>query len=820
MRSLVRPLFCLAALTINAPARAEMANSTLVATGTPEGFDELASARTALVDVYFGDKKVGETLAVTKPGSLQFQTPSEVLQMLPLAVAGPELRSGLSAELPSNAALACSRSSSALCGVLEPDVVGIIYDEDRFRVSVFVNPRFLGVNRIGQKGYLPIPDGALSLTNAVGFNASGTIGEQNFYNLQNRTIIGLGSARIRANTSVASKLGLVVDDLVGEIERKDLRYSAGLFWSPGNEFTGQRRILGAGVGTQFDTSVDQEALHETPLILFLSQPARVELLVDGRLVGSASYPAGNNEIDTSALSDGSYNVVLRIQQANGSVREERRFFVRNNSLPPVGHRIFHVFAGVLANTERNHPISASSTFYYQAATAWRLTDSLAVDVAALGTQHKAMVQVGGWFLKGPARVRAAGLLSSAGDKGALLQVTATDLGPVNISFDLRRIWSADGNPLIPLSRRVETFDGSAPTGVQLANGSYTQATGSVGLRLGDGYLTVVGSYRKDRDLPADYSVGPTINWPVVSRNQLQIVLEASAQRTRTTSAAFVGARISFASGGLNTLSTVGGSFQNGRSGIQTSRSRAVSTFTAQYSHQMEDETLLTYEGGLDRNIDTSAVRGGGTITGRLGNVRANVLHNLEGRGGTQYDLSFQSGFALGAHTSAAWGTRDLEPSAIVVSLDGDAPDAQFSVLVDEVARGRVKAGQRFSLFVPGYRTYKVRLVPVDAPAVSYDTASRDVTLYPGSVKSLSWRAETTFAVFAQAVSPKGSPIANALVQTAKSVSETDENGYFQIDMRRNDQITIGAAEEAPCKVILGNVIVKNDFASLGKVTCQ
>jgi len=185
-----------------------MANSTLVATGTPEGFDELASARTALVDVYFGDKKVGETLAVTKPGSLQFQTPSEVLQMLPLAVAGPELRSGLSTELPSNAALACSRSSSALCGVLEPDVVGIIYDEDRFRVSVFVNPRFLSVNRIGQEGYLPTPDGALSLTNAVGFNASGTIGEQNFYNLQNRTIIGLGSARIRANTSVASKLGL------------------------------------------------------------------------------------------------------------------------------------------------------------------------------------------------------------------------------------------------------------------------------------------------------------------------------------------------------------------------------------------------------------------------------------------------------------------------------------------------------------------------------------------------------------------------------------------------------------------------------------
>lgn len=820
MRSFIRPFFCLAALTINAPAQAGMANASFATTGTPEGFDELASPRTTMVDVYYGDQKVGEALANTKPGTLQFQSPADVVRMLPHVEGEREVRDGLSRELPTNAALVCSRSSSTLCGTLEPDVVGIIYEENRFRVNVFVNPRFLGVLQQTTEGYLPSPDGHLSLTDAFGVNASGTVGRQSFYNFQNRTIVGLGSARIRANTSVASQLGLVVDDLVGEVDHKNLRYSGGLFWSPGNEFTGQRRILGAGVGTQFDTSVDQESLHETPIVVFLSQPARVELLVDGRLVGSASYPAGNNEIDTSALSDGSYNVVLRIQQANGAVREERRFFVRNNALPPVGHRTFHVYAGVLANTERHRPISTSNILYYQAASAWRLTDKLALDAAILGTQQKAMVQLGGWFLKGPARIRAAGLLSSAGDKGALLQMQAAGLGPLNLSFDLRRIWSGDGRPLIPSSQRVETFDGRVPTGVQLATGSYTQATGSVGLRLGDGYLTVVGSYRKDRDRPADYSVGPTLNWPVVSRNQLQIVLEASAQRTRTTSAGFVGARISFNSGALSALSTVGGSFQNGRDSLQPSRSRAVSTFTAQFSHQMADETLITYEGGLDRTVDTSAVRGGGTLNSRLGNVRANVLHNLEGSGGTQYDLSFQSGFALGTASPPAWGARNVEPSAILVSVNGDAPDAQFNVLVDETIRGRVKPGQRFSLFVPSYRSYKVRLAPIDAPAVSFDTAPRDVTLYPGNVKSLQWRAESTFIVFAQALATNGSPIANALVQTAKSVSETDGNGYFQIDMRRGDTITIAKAGETPCNVVLGPFDVRNDLASLGKVTCK
>ena len=46
--------------------------------------------------------------------------------------------------------------------------------------------------------------------------------------------------------------------------------------------------------------------------------------------------AGNNVLDTSGLPDGSYALVLRIHEAGGAVREERRFFVRNAQIAPVG----------------------------------------------------------------------------------------------------------------------------------------------------------------------------------------------------------------------------------------------------------------------------------------------------------------------------------------------------------------------------------------------------------------------------------------------------------------------------------------------------
>ena len=177
------------------------------------------------------------------------------------------------------------------------------------------------------------------------------------------------------------------------------------------------------------------------------------------------------------------------------------------------------------------------------------------------------------------------------------------------------------------------------------------------------------------------------------------------------------------------------------------------------------------------------------MTSNFGNGRVDMLHDLEGGSGTQYDLSFQSGLALSAHGSAL-GARQAEQSAMIVSVEGDAASAQFSVLVDDTPRGRVRVGQSLSLFVPAYHRYRVRLVPVEAGAVDFDAGAREITLYPGNVQSLRWAAQSYFTLIAQAVSPAGAPIVNALVESKKGVAETDANGYFQIDMRRDDPIRI------------------------------
>jgi hypothetical protein len=58
------------------------------------------------------------------------------------------------------------------------------------------------------------------------------------------------------------------------------------------------------------------------------------------------------------------------------------------------------------------------------------------------------------------------------------------------------------------------------------------------------------------------------------------------------------------------------------------------------------------------------------------------------------------------------------------------------------------------------------------------------------------------------------------VETKKGIAETDANGYFQIDMRRDDPITIARDGAPACLVRLPNIAVSNDFASVGKVVCE
>lgn len=819
MRKLGRLALCSVALAAPFAAQASSSSTSLSATfeaetAAPEGFEEIAGEREALVDVYFGGKRIGETRVIASPGSVRLLDPATVAALIPNLESADVVVRSLSGDLPSNAARVCSAQSAAECGRLSPAVAAVIHDEDHFRLDLFVNPKLLAaIDPVGAH-YLAAPEAGLALTDSTGFTLSGGGGHTE-YNLQNRAILAFGNARLRSDSSYSSGFGVVVDNLVAEVDRPDRRYSAGMFWAPGLDLIGQRRIIGAGFGTQFDTRADRETLQGTPLLLFLQQTSRVELLVDGRLIGSRLYDAGNNVLDTAALPDGSYMLTLRVHEAGGGTREERRFFVKNAQIAPLGQPIVFAYAGVLANTRANHIFSPSKRLFYEAGTARRLNRNLALDVAVIGTDQKAILQAGGYFITPLARLRVAALASSKSDKGGFAQLVSSS-GPLAFAFDVRRIWSGDGRPLIPFSIATDSFAGNEPTAAQIGAGSYTQATGSVGVRLGSAYLSMLGSLRKDEGAKSSYSIGPSLAWTMIQRSGVQVTLNADAQRTRETTAAFVGIRLLSTFNGFSTTSSVGHASLRDRIGGD-SVSRQVGSLSGEWFHQAGDRTQLTVGGGLDRSLESTIARAGGTVYSPLGSARGELFHDFEGKqSATQYTLTLQSSAAL-ADGGVGFGGRDLEQSALIAAVDG-APGSNFDLFVDGMPRGRLKGGSSLPVFLQPYRAYKVRLQPIDAPPMSFDSADREVVLYPGNVRQVRWAVEDLFTVFGQAIGSDGKPVADARVESRRSIGQTDSDGYFQIDVGRSDSLVVTPGG-GTCRIALAGAKPRNSYASLGKVKC-
>lgn len=788
--------------------------SSLVA-GAPPGFEDLAAERQLLLDAYYGGKKLGEVRATVIPGQLTFDRPDLVAAMIPETADPAGLAKQLSGSLPTNAGLACGPARDQGCGTLQPETVGIIFDEGRFRVDLFLHPDLLARPDPFAVDYLDRPDNIPSFVSLFGASVSGSSRGDNSWHLQNRTIASIGATRLRSDSSVASRDGLTFDNLSLETDRGDWRYAGGLFWAPGTDLVGRRKLLGIGVSTQLDTRLDKETLMATPLAIFLQQPGRVDLLIDGRLASSRIYPAGNRLIDTANLPNGSYEVVIRVQEDGRPVREERQFFTKGSPVAPVGRPLLSAFAGVLPKSARGLSLQSDNLFY-EASAAYRLNPNWGVDAALLGTQRKAILEGGVTMLNPLLQLRASALVSNEGDHGLLLRASSSGRGPLSFSFDLRKIHSRDGRPLLPVTRSSGTFSEDPEAGFA-DRGSYSQALAILGYRLGQANLRLTGLYRRNASDDASYSLGASAEVPIVRTGRWDLTLQGDARKTDGGFASFIGVRLLMNRGDLSYSGFAGLSQQSGRPDRST---RLVGEAQAAWSRQLDDRSQLSANGALGRDHDGSYVRASAVARMPRANARADFLHQFADHGDTtQYSATLDTGIVM-ADGRFSLAAREMNDTAVMVSVTGGESGQEFEILVDETVRGTVANGTRTVLFLEPYRRYEVRLRPRGELIASFDTAARDVTLYPGSVSGLEWHFKPLFILFGRAVDAAGQPLAEADIDWSGGIGRTDREGYFQIETAGGDELHLSSRDGRTCAAAVPKARPVDGYFSAGDVMCR
>ena len=659
----------------------------------------------------------------------------------------------------------------------------------------------------------------MSVTDAFGGAIAGSGRDGPVYNFQNRLLIGDGDARLRADFSYSSDLGFQTETLAAEADKPGMRYQAGLFWTPGLDFFGQSRIYGVGVSTQTDTRADRDRDAGNLLTLFLPRRSEVDILRDGRLLASRFYEAGNQVLDTGSLPEGAYNLTLRIHEEGGATREMQRFYVKSRSLPPAGQPLYFIEGGILANADPGVLPGTLKGFFSEAGMARRLSDNSAFNATAVGTNRGVLGEIGGTYFSDMAALHAAGVASTNRNFGVLVDGSVTAFAPFYVNIEARKTWGPTVLPINPVGgSQYASFDQVNLTAINQLTGNSTEFGGTLSWIAGAAQLSATGTYLQSPLSPRSYSFGAAINWPFWNSGDLAMTFVANATKSSDGALVYAGLRIQF-NGGDNTVIAEGGAQINHAAGERAQTGMAGS-LTAVHNASDVLASDLTTSASISRNPVQDNAGIGAQLRGPYGFYTAALDRDLSGQNpDTHYAASFVVGGGATAD-GAALGGRDTGESGVIVQLRGSARDVAADVLIDGSPRGRIGIGQTVPIFLPPYRAYSVRLVPVGAPPVDFDTGERLISLYPGNVKTLVWNAEPVVSVFGRAMRGDGLPVAGAQIRGARGPGVTDAQGFFQVDISNATSLILHPDDGPECRINLGRPLANNGYAALGNLVCQ
>jgi len=768
-----------------------------VTASMPADFASLATTQRVVLDVYLADRRLGQYPAEVASDGVR------LLDAQAVAASIPELLD------PAAVVAALARPLPPTCREDACPPITAEYNPAAFRLTLTIAPWMLAV-RGAAADYLDDSASSPSAVDTISLAIAGGGGSGTAYAIRNRLVAGTGALHVLSDLSLSSWDGDRLDTLAIERDDRDLRWRGGLFYAPGADLIGRRRIIGLGIATQFDTRADRVALSGTPLIVFLTQRSRVDLYVQGRLVGSQVCDSGNQALDTSALADGSYPVELRIQEASGAVRLEQRFFTRSAALAPAGRVMFDAQLGVLASEghKRRVPIATGSARA-------RLGSHLAWDTAVTATPANAVMESGLSLLMPQAQARIALLGSRRGDYGMAAQLSSGGGSPFSYSLDARRVRSIDGKPLIADNEadRLIATSMMRPGAVRLPGASYTQILGTLSYSLPRGQVGLSAYLFRTGVGQTAYAVGPTARWSILRRDRLQLSATGQYARTQRGDAIAFGIQLQVL-GPRSMLATTFG-VQHGADG----RAAVPVVETSASLHRDDWLGGAVDAGALVQRGPTGVVMQlTGERRGPLGVAAANVTGRTGDSGGVNYGLTAQTTLALTGR-DLRLGAAGQNDSVLAIAVAGTR-NASFELLVDEAVRGTVRGGQRITLAVPPYRRYRVRLRATGSELIAFDTRSRTVDVFPGSVVALDWTARPVRALFGRLVDRGGIPVADADLVADDAIAATDPRGFFQIQASTDARLTARTATGGTCTARLAAAEdAATTYTRLGDVVC-
>ncbi|MFK7793766.1 MAG: TcfC E-set like domain-containing protein [Gammaproteobacteria bacterium] len=778
-----------------------------ISNNVPFGFEDLAGPQINQVDVYYQGRFLIAAEATYDFETLEFHHPEVVIDSIDNLLDKQYILENIKGPLNTNAKNLClAQTSNIECGVLSPNVVGIIFDEGKFKVDLFINERYVEIQYVELSKYLPAAEDSFSTIHNFSLNLSGTDAIEDRFNAQTNSIFAFGDSRILAQSNYTDDEDFLVDEISLQKDYQGWEAETGVFESESRStnFFSQVDITGFRIQTSLNTRTDIDTSNGTDIFIFLNVRSRVEVFRNNRLIDARFYNAGNRQLDTSRFPDGAYQISIRIREENGSERTEEYFFVRNSLLPPVNDPIIYAEIGKINELQQDTilPKTSSETILHVGG-AFRFTEHIALEGEFLNAGSQTMLQTGIVHVGSGVQSQLNIMGTSESDWALSIRENFTT-NHFSFNMDYRHVSLGDDD-----IAGEDEFD--------LVTNDSTQATASVVHDLFGG--RVFWRYRHLDLSNSEKSETYSANYrrQLIRKNHYQLDWDLSA--SKDTNDYLIGTRLEFSFRKNNNIFRLNSGIQSAE--INDSRDNDFIN-SARWQHTRRDPRFGRIQSQLfhikERDFNTAGVNLSSESRYGYNEIELNRTSNSQD---DTFGYSIRSQLSLASDfKTASLGGAQRNNSAIIIDLEGQPKGAIFEVYIDRQSVGFASVGKTTVIPLSPYQTYDVRLQSRADAFLNFDESSREVTLYPGNVNTLSWDVDRVLVLIGQVFDPKGVPIKHAKINNAGAFSGTDDRGWFQIESSLTNQLTLKKDDGVICTVSLGEIDNQDDIHVFEKLVCQ
>ncbi|MGB0360005.1 MAG: TcfC E-set like domain-containing protein, partial [Endozoicomonas sp.] len=734
----------------------------------------------SLVDIYFGNRYLTSQLVSFSPGIVELASPEEVVRLIGDLNDPVLITDTLSGELNSHPDQVCLSEYAPNCGILETPVAGIIFDESRFRIDIFINRRFQLTRTADVMKYLPPSDAGFTMMQNFSAAVAGstTEGSENSYTLNGLTMAAFKENSLYWSWDYSDTNHFSVGQLYGQRDFEGQEYNIGLFSTNGFGFNliSDQPMIGLRLNSSDNTRADLDFSGGMPVEVFLPTRGRTEIRKDDRLINSAFYEAGVQQVDTRSFPSGAYDIEIRILDETGNILStETRFFAKQDQIPPLGEWLYFAETGRVVDRNNDKALpEVTEQLLTRAGLSRRITDTLASTGAIAFNQDDSLAEFGLYHFGYRYEVSPSVMLADDGSKGFTLN-SRLSLGDISLSGNYRRLWHDD-----PIENEVDSNGNIIP---DLFGNAFEQHSLSASMPLLDGSLGYSYSLNQNYN-DNNEAQPPTRTNSLDYRRALFRTLDYDGDVT-----------ISLSKSGSSEIGVISFNFRyrddhwdfsatprtevSKQDGVKN-RSERLRVATSWDDGALLDSDLR-FDAGIEGGTGDERIDGSVQFSNRYGRASLSANHTKTDTVSTSsWGGSMSTSFLTDGEVFAIGGEESSE-SALVINLSGRPGDV-FDVEVNGQRRGYAIVGSPSIIALSPYEQYQVSVNPAGEALYSFDEREKNVTLYPGNVVTLDYEAIPVQLLFGRLLL-NGEPLNNVRISGGLYPGSTDDLGMFQLETR-------------------------------------